>query len=152
MKRACRPRCRAQGLSGVLVSTQHNFAWLSAGGTNRVDGLRETGVATLMVTADGRRYLLANTIESRRLASEVLDDLDFAVLDFPWEREREDPALVFRIAAETAGSDALGSDAPSAHGVHVEADVLGLRSTLDDNEILRYQGPLSGCRRRRCGS
>src|SRR6187401_2016583 len=93
---------RAQGLTGVLLSTQHNFSWLSAGGSNRVDGLREAGVATLMVTADERRYVLANTIESRRIANEALEDLDFGVLDFPWMDERRDTTLVFRVAAEAA--------------------------------------------------
>ena len=130
---------RAQGLTGVLLSTQHNFSWLSAGGSNRVDGLREAGVATLMVTADERRYVLANTIESRRIANEALEDLDFGVLDFPWMDERRDSTLVFRIAAEAAGSDALGSDAYSTRARHLEADLSRLRSILDDNEVPRYR-------------
>ena len=32
------PWLARQGLPGVLLSTQHNFSWLSAGGSNRVDG------------------------------------------------------------------------------------------------------------------
>ena len=104
---------RNQGLSAVLLTTQHNFSWLSAGGSNRVDGLRENGVATLMVTSDGHRYLLANTIESARISQEALDGLDFAVLDFPWAQERRDPALLYRIAAEAAGNPELGADLPS---------------------------------------
>ena len=130
---------RAQGLAGVLLSTQHNFGWLSAGGSNRIDGLRETGVASLLVTAEGRRYVLANTIESRRIADETLEDLDFAVLDFPWTDERQDSTLVFRIAAKAAGSDALGSDAHSPPARLVEPELSRLRSILDDNELARYR-------------
>ena len=92
-----------------------------------------------MVTADERRYVLANTIESRRIANEALEDLDFGVLDFPWMDERRDSTLVFRIAAEVAGSDALGSDAYSPRACHLEADLSRLRSILDANEVPRYR-------------
>ena len=78
-----------------------------------------------MVTADGRRYLLANTIESRRIAPRRSTDSTSTSFDFPWEEERQDPALVFRIAAEAAGSAALGSDAyPRLTRAILEADRL----------------------------
>ena len=130
---------REQGLSAVLLTTQHNFSWLSAGGSNRIDALRENGVATLMVTADRRRYLLANTIESARISKEALDGLDFAVLDFPWEDERQDPALLYRIAVEAAGSAALGADLPSTHARLLEPAISSLRQALDEGELPRYR-------------
>ncbi len=130
---------REQGLSAVLLTTQHNFSWLSAGGSNRIDALRENGVATLMVTADRRRYLLANTIESARISKESLDGLDFAVLDFPWEDERQDPALLYRIAVEAAGSAGLGADLPSTHARLLEPAISSLRQALDEGELPRYR-------------
>src|SRR5688572_13301737 len=84
---------RDRGLAAVLLSTQHNFSWLSGGGSNRVDALREAGVATLMVTSNGHRHVLANTIESRRIASEALAGLGFDILEYPWEQERQDPGV-----------------------------------------------------------
>src|SRR5918993_26467 len=130
---------RQQGLSAVLLSLQHNFSWLSAGGCNRVDGLRENGVATLMVTADGRRYVLANTIESTRISQEALGGLDFAVLDFPWEQERADPGLIYRIATQTSGGISLGADVPTAHAQSVEGAISSLRRALDPGELPRYR-------------
>ena len=65
------------GLSGVLLATHHNIAWLTGGRSNRIDGSREAGTQRLLVTADGRRLVLANAIEMPRLRNEVLPGLDF---------------------------------------------------------------------------
>src|SRR2546430_17320731 len=46
------------GLGGILLATHHNIAWLTGGRSNRVDGSREAGTQRLLVTADGRRFIL----------------------------------------------------------------------------------------------
>ena len=48
---------RESDLSGILLATQTNFAWLTGGGSNRIDGSREPGAGSLFVAADGRRFL-----------------------------------------------------------------------------------------------
>ena len=58
---------RESNLAGILIATQHNFAWLTGGRSNRVDGSRERGNGELLIAADGRRFVLANSIESGRL-------------------------------------------------------------------------------------
>src|SRR5918993_647510 len=133
------PRLEEVGRKTDLVATLARQQWLSAGGCNRVDGLRESGVATLMVTADGRRYVLANTIESTRISHEALGGLDFAVLDFPWEQERADPGLIYRIATQTSGGISLGADVPTAHAQSVEGAISSLRRALDPGELPRYR-------------
>src|SRR5207247_587714 len=55
------------GLAGVIVGAQHNFAWITAGGTNRIDGSREAGAGALLLGRGGRRYVLANVIEMPRI-------------------------------------------------------------------------------------
>ncbi|MEO7274718.1 MAG: peptidase M24, partial [Vicinamibacterales bacterium] len=53
--------------AGILLTTHWNFAWLTAGGSNRIDVSREAGAGALLVTAEGHRYVLANAIEMARL-------------------------------------------------------------------------------------
>ncbi|HEY7055185.1 MAG TPA: hypothetical protein VH458_01610, partial [Vicinamibacterales bacterium] len=65
------------GLQGVLLATHHNIAWLTGGRSNRVDASREAGSARLLVSAAGRRIVLANAIEMPRMLDEVLAGLDF---------------------------------------------------------------------------
>ena len=131
---------RDLALDGILLSTQHNFSWLSGGGSNRVDALRESGVATLMVTADGLLYLLANVIESRRIAAEALPGIDVRVVDYPWQRERQDSGILLKMAAEaTDGRAAFGTDAGLAGATHAEGRIARLRQTFDESEIPRYR-------------
>jgi len=45
----------ARGLGGILLNTQPNFAWLTGGRSNQVDGSRENGSGSLLVSARGMR-------------------------------------------------------------------------------------------------
>jgi Xaa-Pro aminopeptidase len=130
---------RAEALDGILVSTQHNFAWLSGGRHNRVDGSRETGVAHLLIAADGRRFLLANNIEAQRMSSEVLDGLGFEVIEFGWAEERCDPALLPRTAVKALKGASLGTDTGGGGSRMVEPLLVRARSRLSAAEIARYR-------------
>ena len=55
------------GVQGVLLATHHNIAWLTGGRSNGSTRRREAGTARLLVTADGRRFVLANAIEMPRM-------------------------------------------------------------------------------------
>ncbi|MEP6787987.1 MAG: aminopeptidase P family N-terminal domain-containing protein, partial [Acidobacteriota bacterium] len=61
-----------EDLDAVLLNAQHNFAWLTGGGSNGIDLSRENGAANLLVAADGRRFVIANNIEIPRLLAEEL--------------------------------------------------------------------------------
>ena len=92
------------GLRGVLLSTHWNFSWLTAGATNRIDISRESGAGALLVSTDGGRYALANSIEIPRLADEALAGLGFEPIEFAWVDERANPAfLVQRATALLSG-------------------------------------------------
>src|SRR5688500_20271361 len=90
--------CSREGLGGILVNSQPNFAWLTAGGRNGVDSTRENGVATLFVRRDGKRFVLANRIEMARIISEELNGEDYEPLEFGWEEEKANPAIVTTLA------------------------------------------------------
>lgn len=134
----------AKSLGGVLISSQHNFSWLTAGGTNGVDLSREPGAGALLVTNDGKRFVLANRIEMPRLLSEELagDEFsEFEPIEFPWEEEKACASyLATRAIALLGNSAALGSDIGSGpEAAPVEAELARCRSQLTSSEIERFR-------------
>jgi antitoxin VapB len=109
-----------EGLAGVLINTQPNFAWLSAGGDNGIDSSREAGVGTLFVRRDGRKFVLANRIELTRLMTEQLEGQEYEPIEFGWEEEKANPSLVVDISRSLASQELpLGSDSPFGPTVRV---------------------------------
>jgi antitoxin VapB len=100
------------GLAGVLLATHHNIAWLTGGRSNRVDASREAGTQRLLVTADGRRFVLANTIEMPRLRDEVLAGLDFEPIEYPWTADQDAAHAVSAARSIVGGTDPIGADWP----------------------------------------
>jgi antitoxin VapB len=130
---------RAAGLAGIVITTQHNFAWMTAGRSNRIDASREIGTASLLVSAHGRRLVLASTIEAPRTAEETVAGLGFELVEYPWTDERADPAHMFRVAEHAIGAGPLGADTPTPHAQPVEGALAKLRATLDAGELPRYR-------------
>jgi len=129
---------RDNGFGGVVLAAQHNFAWLTAGRTSRVDATRETGSGMLLVTADGRRFAIASTIESPRMRDEAVAGLGFEVLEYPWIDDRADPAIPVKVAARVA-KGAIATDIAAGAAKSVEPQIARLRSTLVKEEIGRYR-------------
>ena len=129
---------RNAGVSGILIGLQPGFSWLTAGATNRIDGSREAGAGSLLVAADGRRFVVANNIESPRLMQEAVAGLGFEAADFAWTDERADPALPFRIARDVAGGP-IGSDLSGPDVTFLEPSLSRLRAPLVAAEIDRYR-------------
>jgi Xaa-Pro aminopeptidase len=101
----------AERLGGVLLNSQHNFSWLTAGSTNGVDTSNQAGVASLLVRNDGKCFVLANRIELPRLLAEELSAEDFEPVEFGWEEEKAAPTFVAERALSLLnGGAALGSD------------------------------------------
>jgi Xaa-Pro aminopeptidase len=130
-----------EGLAGVLINTQPNFAWLSAGGTNGVDSSREAGVGTLFVRRDGRKFVLANSIELTRLMTEQLNGQGYEPVDFAWEDEKANPSLVADIAHSLVTDKLpLGSDLALGSTVRVvDTAIARERYKLTAAEIDRFR-------------
>jgi Xaa-Pro aminopeptidase len=131
----------AEGLGGVLLGAQHNFSWLTCGGTNGIDLSRESGAGALMVRRDGQRFVLANRIEMARLLAEELSEQDWEPVEFGWEEEKANPSFVAdRARTLLAGGAALGSDLDVAGSARVvEGAFAYLRYKLTDSEIERFR-------------
>lgn len=131
----------AEGLGGVLLGSQHNFAWLTAGGSNGIDLSREQGSCALLARADGKRFVIANRIEMARLLEEELSGAGFEPIEYGWEEDKASSTFVTDLAASLLeGGSALGSDLPVGSGVKVvEGAVARCRYQLTSAEQERFR-------------
>jgi Xaa-Pro aminopeptidase len=131
----------AQNLGGVILSAQHNFSWLTGGGSNGIDQSRDAGAGSLLVRRDGKRFVLANRIEMPRLLEEQLAPHDFEPIDFAWEDEKSGPSfLPMRAQALLEPGTSLGSDLPlDASTRTLESSIASCRYQLTESEIERYR-------------
>ena len=122
----------AQKLAGVLIRRNENVAWVTGGAVEvRVLTPGETGVASLLVTADGKRHYFTTENEAPRLHDEEFGALDFEPVLFPWYADNTTEAAK-RIAAGPLGSDTPG---PGLTPVNL----FPLRESLSETEIARYR-------------
>jgi antitoxin VapB len=123
---------RARKLAGVLLRRNENLAWLTGGAVEeRVCSACETSVASLLVTAAGKRYYLTTENEAPRAHDEEFGALDFEPVLFPWWADDTAQA-----AARLAGGP-VGSDTPGAGLTQV--NLYPLRASLSATEIARYR-------------
>ena len=130
---------RAEGLGGILVNTQRNFAWLTGGRSNRIDGSREQGAGSLLVSDRGERFVIATNIEMPRLQDETLSDLGFAPREFEWGSEQADAGLVMATARRAVGGRDVGCDGAIVGGRPIESQIASARTLLTDAEVARYR-------------
>jgi antitoxin VapB len=131
----------AEGLGGVVLSAQPNFAWLTAGGNSGIDTSREQGACALLVRADGKRYVLASHIEMARMLEEELAGADFEPVEFGWEEEKASPTFLADLAAKVVGGHAaLGSDLALGGSVKaIDGAVSRCRYQLTPPEFERFR-------------
>jgi antitoxin VapB len=125
-------------LGGVLLSTRANFAWITGGRESGIDLSRESGVATVLVAADGRRFLLANNIEMRRFQEEDFSGggagQGYEPVELPWTEEQADPGRIAALAREVLGGVQLASDVSDSG-----KEIARLRYRLTAAEIERFR-------------
>ena len=130
----------AKKLGGVLINSQRNFAWLTAGANNGIDTSRENGAASLLVRNDGKKFVLANKIEMPRMLAEEISAEDFEPAEFAWEEETSSDFLTNLALSLLNNGGALGADLfTNAQTPIVENDVAGCRYELTGTEIERFR-------------
>ena len=119
-------------LHGVLLRRHENIAWLTGGAVElRVLTPAETGVGSVLVTADGRCFYLTTENEAPRLAAEEFGALGFAPVLFPWFADQ-----TAERALEIAGPHvACDQPQPGMQPAHLYS----LRKSLCETEIRRFQ-------------
>lgn len=131
----------ANGLAGVLLNAQHNFAWLTAGGSNGIDLSRDNGASFLFVRADGKRFLIANNIELSRMLTEEISENDFEPVELSWQNEKASGDVVLNAANSLLvdGGD-IASDLNFLAKLRtIENLISTCRFQLTEPEIERYQ-------------
>lgn len=124
-------------LDGVLLNGQHNFAWITGGGSNGVDLSRDNGVASILITKTGKRYLVTNNIEKERLLAEEADKDLFEAAEFSWQNEKSGKVTALTLARELAG-ERIATDIPMfAEAAAIEAKIAPCRYSLTEAEIER---------------
>ncbi len=118
-------------LGGVLLSTRPNFAWITAGRESGIDLSRESGVATVLVAADGRRFLLTDNIEMRRFLEEDLAGQGYIPVERPWTGKPDDLAM----ARDLLSPVPVVSDVSESG-----TEIARLRHRLTPEEIERFRG------------
>jgi Xaa-Pro aminopeptidase len=131
-------RCLGGLYGGVMLNAQYNFAWITAGGSNAIDTSRENGAATILVTSKGRRFLIANNIEMKRLLAEQVDPSFFEPVEFNWQKEKAEPELVRLLAGDLANGQVI-ADIPFTAVPAMESLFAHFRYELTDQEIVRYR-------------
>jgi Xaa-Pro dipeptidase len=131
----------AEGLGGVVLVAQPNFAWLTAGGNNGIDTSREQGACALVVGADGKRYVLASRIEMARMLEEELSGAEFEPVEFGWEEDKASPTFLADLATKVVGNGvALGSDLPLGPNLKaIDGAVSRCRYQLTQSESERFR-------------
>lgn len=127
-----------RGLGGILLNTQPNFSWLTGGRSNRIDGSRESGGGSLLVSARGERFVVANNIEMPRLLEEALTGLGFSPCEYAWTDEQAAPGTAIACARRSVGGD-IGCDNGLVGGVSLDAEVAAARAPLTPAEVDRYR-------------
>jgi len=130
-----------ESIDAVLINAQHNFTWLTGGRRNGVDGSRENGVASLVITRHGHRYLLASAIEMERMLTEEVGMTDFQPVDFTWQDEKADTGFWLEKARFLLGAGAtLATDIAFDRGTpSIEGKIAACRYELTPHEIERYR-------------
>ncbi len=123
----------AEKLAGILINSQPNFAWLTCGGRNGIDQSRENGAASLLVSSDGKCFVLANNIEMPRLLSEEISADQFTPVEYGWQQEKASGNFVIETARSLVEGAAITTD------YAIEGGMATCRYQLTSEEIERYR-------------
>ena len=125
---------------GVLLNSQHNFAWLTGGRSNGVDSSRENGACSILIRDDGKRFLIANRIEMPRILAEELSERDFIPIEFEWEADKKNGRFVLEKAESLLDGKELVADVFFDSGYRaIEGLIARCRYQLTAEETISFK-------------
>lgn len=131
----------AENLGGILINSQHNFAWATGGKSSGVNLSIENGPCFLFVRADGKKFVLANNIEMPRILSEEISADEFEPIEFSWQDEKASGDFVIEKAKSLVlNGKNIASDLSLNPNIRaVEGLIARCRYELTEAEIERFR-------------
>jgi len=129
---------KEQGLDGVLISTQRNFAWITGGGDNHVVITSRLGVVSLLIGRQGQ-YLITPNNEKTRYLDQELKGLGYEPLVYAWHEDVAEGRKQKLIEEFISRGWKIGSDVPFPGTQLVDKELVRLQVPLTDQEIGRYR-------------
>lgn len=130
---------RREGLAAVLLNSQYNFAWLTGGASNGVDESRDNGVASVLISAAGHRYLLASVIEMSRMLTEQVNDKEFEPIEFAWQEEKGSGTFLIDTAKSLVSGEVATDIFMHPSFRCVEGKIAPCRHELTASEVERFR-------------
>lgn len=125
----------SRSLDGILLSRRDNYAWIAGSAKrNQVLQSTETGVGTLLVTADSVD-LLADTIDGQRLWEEETA-IPTRLVTWPWYQDTQDTQSFLR---QHLAGRRIVSDTGLLDTANVQQDLVDLRLQLDEPDQVSYR-------------
>ena len=127
-------------LDGLIINSQANFAWASAGANNWVSIADEKGVASLVYKADGTAYAVLDNLEGPRFETEEnLGQLGFDLIEAPWWEAGQRSRLLLDLARGHGKQPRIGSDTPLEGAQDLAGEIAHARWSLMPDERDRYR-------------
>ena len=130
---------RRESLSGVLIGTVRNFAWVTAGGDNHIVIASEKGAVLLFIRDDGQKFVIASYSDAARVMNEDLRGMGYQLREIAWYGDRAEPGQMTATLQELTGGRPFASDTryPGSH--MVDDELATLRVPLTETEIRKYR-------------
>jgi antitoxin VapB len=120
-----------EGLDALVIGRQDNFAWLTAGGDNRVITTSEMGFAYLVLTQD-RQWLVSHAMDGRRFMDEQVAGQGYDLVTLFWHQGSPQG----KILEQTRGMR-VGADFPLPGARHYGPEIVDLHYPFSDLDLER---------------
>jgi Xaa-Pro aminopeptidase len=128
-----------EGLDALVLGRQDNFAWLTAGGDNRVVTTTEMGAGFAVITRD-HHWLVSHYMDGRRLVEEQVPDQGYELVTMYWHQGSPEARIV-----ELTRDMRVGADFPLPGARQYSAKIVDLHYPFTDLDLrrLRWMGRTS---------
>jgi antitoxin VapB len=93
-----------EGLDALVIGRQDHFAWLTAGGDNRVITTSEMGFGTLVITRDQKR-LVSHSMDGQRFVDEQVPGQGYELVTSYWHQASPEQKVLNLTRGMVVGAD-----------------------------------------------
>lgn len=115
----------------LLVLTQDNLAWLTAGGSGR--GILDPETFPALFMTPEARWLISSNVDSQRIFDEEIDGLGFQLKEWPWHLGRQS------LLEDLCQNRNVACDQPFGACKDIGPQLQMIRRTLSDYEVACYR-------------